>query len=179
MATYKTYFADAGVASTGLTPVWGSLTKVSDGTAFTPQPTFTELAGGWYKFTLSPSEDLVGVIDGSATLTTDSDRYVPVDFTALDGALDAAVSSRSTLAELRTALGVSATDTIAELAQGIPDAEPSLADAVMLLYMALRNKATATNSEKAIYADDGTKIAKKSIADDGTTYTEDEMASGA
>ena len=71
------------------------------------------------------------------------------------------------------------TDTLAEMAQGIPPAAPTFKQAVMYLYMRLRNKLTVTSSELAIYNDAGTKIAKKTVSDDGTTYTEAEMISGA
>jgi hypothetical protein len=85
MAIQKVYFADAGVPKTGLTLAWNNLKKVSDGTNFTPQPAFTEIGGGWYKFTQPDTdEDLTGVVDGSATLTDDNDRYVPVDITPDD-----------------------------------------------------------------------------------------------
>lgn len=94
--TYKIYFSNAGVPATGLTPTWNSLKKVSDGTNYTPQPAIYEVGGGWYKTSLTPSEDLTGVIDGGAALGN-SDRYVSVDMTANDANLDAAVSSRSTL----------------------------------------------------------------------------------
>jgi len=70
-------------------------------------------------------------------------------------------------------------DTIPELSVGIPASTPTIETALMLLYMAARNKLTTTASELGIYNDAGTKIAKKALADDGTTYTEDEMASGA
>ena len=72
-----------------------------------------------------------------------------------------------------------ATDTIAEMAQGVPPATPTFREAIMYLYMRLRNKLTVTTSELAIYNDAGTKIAKKAVTDDGTTYTEAEMISGA
>ena len=83
MATREVFFADAGVPTTGLTLTWESLKKVSDGTDFTPQPTFTEIGGGWYKFDIAPDERLVGVIDGGVTLN-DTDRYVPVFFDKYD-----------------------------------------------------------------------------------------------
>jgi hypothetical protein len=96
--------------------------------------------------------------------------------------LDAAVSSRSTLsaADVNTEVAdVLRTDAMAELAQGIPPATPTMEEAVMLLYMAVRNKLTVTAIEKGIYNDAGTKITKKTLADDGTTYTESEAVSGA
>lgn len=94
MATYKVYFAEAGVATTGLTVTWEYLKKVSDGTDEGSPPAFTEIGGGWYKYSYSPTEDMVGVIDGSATITSDSDRYVPVDFTASDTAITEITAER-------------------------------------------------------------------------------------
>ncbi|MGI9297088.1 MAG: beta strand repeat-containing protein [Gammaproteobacteria bacterium] len=69
-------------------------------------------------------------------------------------------------------------DTIAELAQAAPSATPSLANAVMLLYMAMRNKVDITNSVKEIHDNAGTVITKKTLSDDGTTYSEAEMVTG-
>lgn len=73
----KVYFSNSGVPATGLTLTWNGLKKVSDGTDYA-QPGFTEIGKGWYKFTINPTEPLVGVIDGSATLTSAPERYVPV-----------------------------------------------------------------------------------------------------
>jgi hypothetical protein len=70
-------------------------------------------------------------------------------------------------------------DAMSELSQGVPSATPSAWDALMLLYMAMRNKLTTTADEYAVYDDSGTKIAKKALSDDGVTFSEDEMISGA
>lgn len=86
------------------------------------------------------------------------------------------LSAAQVNAEVVDALGV---DTIAELTQGIPTATPTIKQALMLLYMALRNKAATTSTEQAIYNDAGTKIAKATLSDDGTTFTKDELVSGA
>jgi len=98
------------------------------------------------------------------------------------GNLDAAVSTRSTLtsANVNTeVVDVLRTDTMTELSQAVPPATPTMEEAVMLLYMAVRNKLTVTNGEKGFYNDAGTKVAKKTLSDDGTTYTESEAVSGA
>ena len=71
------------------------------------------------------------------------------------------------------------TDTLVELSQGAPSATPSIKDALMLSYMALRNKRTTTSSEDAIYNDAGTKIAKRTLTDDGSTLDQSELISGA
>jgi len=70
-------------------------------------------------------------------------------------------------------------DTISELNQATPAIEPTLANAIMLAYMDLRNKRTATSSEYGIHNDAGVKIAKGALSDDGTTFTKDELISGA
>lgn len=83
---YSVYFANAGVPATGLTLTWESFLKVSDGADPGDAPAFTETGGGWYKFTYAPSEDIVAVVDGSATLG-DADRYVPVSLSPQDDRL--------------------------------------------------------------------------------------------
>jgi len=67
---------------------------------------------------------------------------------------------------------------IAELSQAIPSATPTLRTAVMLLYMAMRNKIDVTASTKEIHNDAGTQIAVKTTSDDDVTYTETKMAAG-
>lgn len=79
-ATKFVYFCDAGVAETGLTLTWEYLKK-ANGDDVSPAPSFTEVGGGWYKYTADvPSGDVAwaGVVDGSATLAADEDRYKPV-----------------------------------------------------------------------------------------------------
>ena len=71
---------------------------------------------------------------------------------------------------------------IAELSQAIPTATPTVRTALMLLYMALRNRldidTTGASDFKEIYNDAGTVITKKTLTDDGATYSEAEMISG-
>jgi len=81
--------------------------------------------------------------------------------------------SAATLTQLRTALGTSSSDVIEELTAGSPDAEPSIGNAIMLLYMALRN-ALVTDSdagEQRIANDAGTVITEASVTDSGTVFT--------
>lgn len=68
--------------------------------------------------------------------------------------------------------------TLAELAQGVPSATPRPDQAMMLLYMALRNRLQVTATEKRVTNDALTVIAKKSLTDDGTTYQEEKMVTG-
>ena len=76
------------------------------------------------------------------------------------------------------ALDVVNTDTIAELPQAIPSATPTMRTAIMLGYMALRNKLDVTATSKEIHNNAGTVITKKTLSDDTTTYSEAKAASG-
>jgi len=71
---------------------------------------------------------------------------------------------------------------IAELGVAIPTATPTIRTAMMLLYMALRNRldidTTGASDYKEIYNDAGSVIAKKTLTDDGSTYSEAEMVAG-
>lgn len=70
------------------------------------------------------------------------------------------------------------TDTISEMSQGAPTATPTFEEAVMYLYMALRNKIDVTATLKEFHNDGGTVIWKKTLSDDATTYSEAEGATG-
>lgn len=71
-------------------------------------------------------------------------------------------------------LDVLSVDTFAELASP-PAATSSLKDKLVWLFMWARNKATATATERKLYADDTTTIVStETITDDGTTFTKGE-----
>lgn len=70
-------------------------------------------------------------------------------------------------------LDVISVDVMSELASGAPPAGPTLRQAVMLLYMALRNKRTTTPAETTIFDSSGTEIAKANNSDNGTTFTKE------
>jgi len=70
-------------------------------------------------------------------------------------------------------------DTIAELPQGQPPKNPTPLQALMLLYMALRNASKATATLRQILDDAGTVIAKAPMSDDTTTFDQGKLISGA
>lgn len=95
------------------------------------------------------------------------------------GFIDAAITSRATPAQVNTEVAdVLKTDTIPELAQAAPAATPTFETAIMLLYMAIRDKLDITATFKEIHNNAGTVIAKKALTDDGTTYSEAQMGTG-
>lgn len=67
---------------------------------------------------------------------------------------------------------------LTELAQAQPSATPALNDAIMLLYMALRNARTVTATTDSIANNAGTVVTKSTIGDDGTTFTRAKLVSG-
>ncbi len=67
---------------------------------------------------------------------------------------------------------------ISELGVATPTATPTVKTALMLMYMALRNKLKAQTSGTdalELYNDAGTKIASKLLTDDGSDYIEEQM----
>jgi len=70
------------------------------------------------------------------------------------------------------------TTAIPELGVGVPAATPTLINAVMLLYMALRNERTQSATEMTVANDAGTTIAKKGTSATPTVLTADKMISG-
>lgn len=81
-------------------------------------------------------------------------------------------------AEVQSEVDDALNTAMAELSQGAPSATPTLRTAVMLIYMALRNKLTTDASWKKLFNDAGVVICKKALSDDATTYTETEAETG-
>jgi hypothetical protein len=69
-------------------------------------------------------------------------------------------------------------DTISELAQAAPSATPTMRQALMLPYMAIRNESLVTSTLISHKRDDGTVVFKRTISDDGTTFTKQELVAG-
>lgn len=70
-------------------------------------------------------------------------------------------------------------DTYAEPGQEAPPATASIVRKLGWLFKLARNKKTQTATTLSIFADDGTTVdAKASVSDDGTTFIQNEIASG-
>ena len=97
------------------------------------------------------------------------------------GAIDAAAIAADAIGA--SELAADAVDEIwdeamTELSQAAPSATPAMRALVSMLYMMARNAVTVTSSSKTFSNDAGTVVFKKALTDDGTTYTEAEMATG-
>lgn len=73
------YVTEYGLPKEGLSPTWESLDK-QDGSAVSPQPTFDEIGGGFYKFDvdISDGDIWVGVVDAGSDISSRTERYIPV-----------------------------------------------------------------------------------------------------
>lgn len=67
------------------------------------------------------------------------------------------------------------TDTIPEILPGTPAKEPTIANGIMLSYMALRNKKTQTQALTELYNDAGIVICDAAYTDDGVTATSEKF----
>jgi hypothetical protein len=66
-------------------------------------------------------------------------------------------------------------DTIPELSS-IPTATPTIKQALMMLYMALRNKGTSTSVTRKLFNNAGTEVGGAIVSDDGTTFTKEKFS---
>ncbi len=135
-----------------------TIVVIADGVSAAADGTPAEVNNGEYSLVLSAAEWAANTITVTGSSSTGSVVIIPVKI-----------------------IKGPAVDAIAELSVAVPSTTPSLMNAVMLMYMALRNKLrTQTSGTDAleIHNDAGTIICKKLISDDNEDYTEDKMISG-
>jgi hypothetical protein len=140
-----------------------------------------QLNSGTALDTVSFESDGQLIIDASCTSLTIAARgnmTITDNGTTSDITEDAALS-RSTIEAANSVNDALTVDTVPELAQGVPPATPTIAEALMLPYMALRNKLDVDANFKEVHKDDGTMVTKKALTDDATTYSEAKMETGA
>ena len=112
-----------------------------------------------------------GAVDTVTTATTATN----LTNAPTNGDLTAAMKS-SVNTEVDTALNVT---TYAEPAQGAFPATDTIVGKISMLAKTLRNKKTSTATLIEIFNDDTTTVDhKRTISDDGTTYTEEEIVTG-
>lgn len=153
--------------------------------------TATAINGGAITATKFASDAIDSTVLASGAITASKFAAGAIDAAAIAvdaiGASELAASavteiqaglSTLTLTQLRTALGTTGSDLLAELAQAAPAASPSLGAAIMLLYMALRNLHTSTATVESITNDAGTVICKATLSDDATTFSKAELVTG-
>ncbi len=158
--------ADTKLFQSNPTLAAGDVKVSTDGGAFAnlgTLPTVTPASGRGVKVTLSASE-----MNGDNILVVFSDAA---------GAewCDLSISIQTSANQIDDLLDNAA---ISELAQATPPANPTPKQAMMLPYMAMRNKFTVSTTARKIHNDAGTAIVSQTISDNGTTYTQDEAVSG-
>ena len=123
----------------------------------------------------------VGSVTGDTKQTADVATLITTVGVAGLGLSDLGGMSTAMKAEVNVEVAdVIKTDTIADLAQGLPPATPTFEEAVMYLYSALRNSGIAdkTAGEKQFHNDAGTLIWKKAVTKTATDYTEAKGVTG-
>ena len=119
----------------------------------------------------------VSVVGETVAHFSIENRFVEVDVTAWDG--NTVVTPTVNGVPEVDITHVEGATTLPELGVGVPSASPGIAEAIMLLYMALRNKLivqTSGTDALEIHNDGDTLITKKLITDDGDDYTEAKMS---
>ena len=129
--------------------------------------------------------DTITGADG-VTLATTQGLYAPAKAGANMGLSAGAVTAAVVATDAIDADALAA-DAVTEIVAGllggevtelaaVPAASPTLEQALGLLFMALRNKVTATASVLTIHNDAGSALGTKGLSDDDTTYTEAELS---
>jgi carbonic anhydrase/acetyltransferase-like protein (isoleucine patch superfamily) len=112
--------------------------------------------------------DKITGADG-AILATDSVNPASIATNAIDADALAADAVAKIVADIFT-------ETMPELAAGVPAAVPNLKQAIMLVYMGLRNKQTTTATAQTISNNAGATIVTSVLSDDATTGIKGEYA---
>jgi hypothetical protein len=177
-STYSLVFfmADSADHITGKISLSPTVTLSKNGGSFgAAAGAVTEIGGagngnGWYKVAGNATDsNTLGTLVLHATAAGADPTDVVFEVTSMD--IHTMISQ---LGDVYTYI----TSTIAELSQAQPPVNPTLIQAVMLPYMALRNGDAVTTSQRTIKNDAGTVIAKSSLADDGSTLTVGKLATG-
>ena len=149
---------------TGCTVDLRDLTAGADETQQTGISITYHAASGNYTLALS---DISGVLTSGSVYSGVIKKAGMIDIEIAFGVGDRYLNT-AVKTQIDTALG---TDTISELGVGTPAATPTLKAAVMLLYMALRNKVTSTDSSTSIYNSSDTEIANAGITESASQVT--------
>jgi hypothetical protein len=91
MTDYTVFVQSTGLPQTGLNLIW-SVFKNINGDDITPQPSFTEIGGGWYKFSFAGDigQKYTGVINCGSGVDNKA-RYIPVDIVENGDEVEASV----------------------------------------------------------------------------------------
>jgi len=124
---------------------------------------------------------------GTAVATPSVAGVPEVDVTLVAGSAED-IATATALAALVTTIGTAgdgltavplSDETITLPGQVTPTVTPTLAEAVGLIYKALRNRSTNTATQRTLFADNGTTIDQKSaVSDDTVTYDKGKMLGG-
>lgn len=140
-------------------------------------PAVTPAGSRRIKVLLSPAEmtgDNIGILFSDVAGAEWNDLYIHLQTTLRQ--IDDIPTTTQINAEVVDAISV---DTYPEPGQSAPPANASLVTKSNYLYKAWRNQSTQDASTYKLYNDDATTVGQKATtADDGTTFTRGEVATG-
>ena len=163
--------------------------KFNGASTVTMGGTFAAISGadGWYDYTVATGDvDTVGevvfVVQDSSVCLPVFVRGMVVEEAVYDNIYLAAATAPATEAKqdlIQTDLNT-LTDARGEPSQGAPGVSVSFLVKIDHLYQAWRNKTTGTATLHQVFDDAGSGlVTKRTVSDDGTTYTEEEWITGA
>lgn len=159
--------------------VWAVATRVLTANTNLNDPSAATITGAVWSADFSLSYAASDAAQYIKEIRTDAEDLQTQIGTAGAGLTVLGGMSTAMKAEILTEVNAAIDTAISELGVAAPTATPTLRTGMMLMYMALRNKLVVQTSGTdaiEIYNDAGTKIAAKTITDDGSDYTESEMA---
>ncbi len=130
--------------------------------------------------TVTTNTDMRGT-DSALLAASAPTNFGDLSITVTTGLVSLLVATQASIDAIETDTNSLNDGAISELAQGVPSATPTLQNAVMLLYMALRNKLdvqTSGTDALEMHNNAGTQIAIKLLTDDGSDYSEAKMTTG-
>ncbi|MCP4596902.1 hypothetical protein, partial [Neptuniibacter sp.] len=190
-ANILTDTAEIGAAGVGLSNItWNASwdaevqSECTDALNAYDPPTKAEMDTGHGLLATEAKQDTIDgivdniLIDTGTTLDTIVDAVLVDTGTTIPG-LIAALNNISAADVNAQLVDVMATDTHAEIGQEAPAATQTYAKMLGYLYKQWRNKHTQTATGYILYADDTTTVdQKRTVSDDGTTATKEEIATG-
>lgn len=180
-----TEIASILVDTTDMQPKFGAVNSL--GTGATLFDNMQDLGGSSFNFITDSQENIYNTLDGLNTTVNNLNDISALDVwnvqTSTITMLNSIglflknlndLSASEVNAEMVDVLTV---DSLSELTVGAPSATPTFEDAIMLLYMHLRNDTKMTSAGvRSIANNAGTTISSGTAADDGTTFNQGKLS---
>ena len=137
---------------------------------------YSDAGGAWTSLAITDTVSEIGttgLYELSLTAAEMNHDHIIIKLTSTNAADTAIVIHTRAIDDLGA--DTSSTDALA----GAPPESPTLEQAILYIYKAMRNKKDSTSTLVQIYDDAGTTVDhKRTVSDNGTTFTEEEIVTG-